>query len=87
MMRLAQILFVFLLKSVESSFEHVVKDILETRIVLGLKAEEGQFPFMASIVPLNPGGGKGNCAGSVISENYVLTAAHCIHKYTHYSFA
>ena len=47
-----------------------------TRIVGGLPARRGEFPWMAGLVSRR---GKVNfCGGSLISSNTVLTAAHCI---------
>lgn len=46
-------------------------------IVGGTEADEGEFPHMALL-------GRNDetwfCAGSLISENFVLTAAHCVVK-------
>lgn len=43
---------------------------------LGGYATEGQFPFMAALYHNQ----QFVCGGSVISENYILTAAHCLHN-------
>ncbi|XP_018324880.1 serine protease snake-like [Agrilus planipennis] len=47
-------------------------------IVGGEKARETEFPHMASIGYENQGSIKWLCGGSLISENFVLTAAHCL---------
>ena len=44
-------------------------------VVGGSAAQEGAFPFMAS---LQDGSGFAFCGGSIISSGWVLTAAHCV---------
>ncbi|XP_050332589.1 serine protease SP24D-like [Bactrocera neohumeralis] len=45
------------------------------RIVGGADADIGQFPHQVS---LQREDGSHTCGGSIISENYVITAAHCV---------
>lgn len=64
-------------------FEIVLADLLradalwsitefEPRIINGEEASPNQFPFHVGVKSE-----KGLCGGSLISEEYVLTAAHC----------
>lgn len=46
----------------------------QPRIVGGNSASEGQFPHQVLLRI----GNNGLCGGSIISENYVVTAAHCV---------
>jgi trypsin len=46
-----------------------------TRIVNGTEAEDGEFPFIVSIRIRSTR--QHDCGGSIISPDYILTAAHC----------
>ncbi|KFB40340.1 AGAP002432-PA-like protein [Anopheles sinensis] len=51
------------------------------RIVNGQEATPGQFPYQVALLgQFNQG--VGLCGGSIITNNYVLTAAHCVHSGT-----
>ncbi|CAG4952863.1 unnamed protein product [Colias eurytheme] len=51
---------------------------LASRIVGGVPAAPGQYPYQAGLISDIIGiNGNGVCGGSLISENRVLTAAHC----------
>lgn len=47
------------------------------RIVGGVEADRHQFPYQVGLVT-HLATGNGFCGGSLVSKNYVLTAAHCI---------
>lgn len=46
-----------------------------TRIVGGSPASDGQAPYQVS---LQDGAGRHFCGGSIISANWIVTAAHCL---------
>ena len=50
----------------------------EGRIANGENAENGQFPYQVGLDFEKEDGSTHVCGGSIISEEYVLTAAHCI---------
>lgn len=47
------------------------------RIAGGLEAERHQFPYQVGVVT-HLASGNGFCGGSLVSRNYVMTAAHCL---------
>lgn len=49
----------------------------ETRIVGGVPTGVNRYPWVARLVY----NGQFHCGGSLLNENYVLTAAHCVRKY------
>lgn len=53
------------------------KDKTVPLIVGGKDAEAGEFPFMAALGWEESSGYEYYCGGTLISENFVLTAAHC----------
>ncbi|XP_044268679.1 chymotrypsin-1-like [Tribolium madens] len=71
------ILFVVL--SVGSSLANVVKidPKIDWRVVGGSTASPGQFPF---IISLRTESNSHTCGGSLIANNWVVTAAHCVHN-------
>lgn len=48
-----------------------------TDIMNGVLVEEGQLPFMASLLIA----GERLCAGSIVTDRHILTAAHCVTGY------
>ncbi|KAG6450183.1 hypothetical protein O3G_MSEX006436 [Manduca sexta] len=52
------------------------EEIAQSRIVGGSASYVGQFPYQAGLLISLPGG-TGACGGSLLSNNRVLTAAHC----------
>ena len=44
------------------------------KIIGGIEAEEGDFPYQVSLRLLR---GNHFCGGSIISNQWILTAAHC----------
>ncbi|KAK7072254.1 hypothetical protein SK128_014832 [Halocaridina rubra] len=49
------------------------------RIVGGVEATPGQFPYIISMQVESGFGRYHSCGGSIYNENYVITAGHCVH--------
>lgn len=47
------------------------------KIVGGQKARRGQFPYQAAMYLYKPDQSSSKCGGSLISRQWILTAAHC----------
>ena len=52
-------------------------DDVNLKIVNGDYAEEHQFPYQVYIQTLQGGGMAAACGGTIISEKFIVTAAHC----------
>lgn len=50
----------------------------EGRIIGGEIAKDTQFPYIAILVVKNYEGKSWQCGSSIISDGWVLTAAHCV---------
>ncbi|XP_059054800.1 collagenase-like [Achroia grisella] len=57
------------------TFPESTRDV--SRIVSGWEAERGQLPFQLSIRMVNPNGSVNSCGGSIIHQEWGITAAHC----------
>lgn len=51
----------------------------DTRIVSGTEATPGEFPWMAHLTIVRKSRER-ECGGSLISQNWILTAAHCVDR-------
>lgn len=50
---------------------------LQPKIVNGKSASIGQFPYFAQLLFLTNNGSSSICGGSLITDEFILTAAHC----------
>lgn len=64
------------LGSAESKLLKVLKP-SNTRIIGGRPARPGQFPFIVSLIGVNGTRVSHRCGGTIISDCWILSAAHC----------
>lgn len=73
MMNCQLIVFVCLVTIVSSSWAcSCGRENIQTRIINGRDAQRNRYPWIVSVL------GAGGCAGTVINDRYILTAAHCM---------
>jgi secreted trypsin-like serine protease len=51
------------------------------RIVGGMEAKKNEFPWQAWLIMAQDGAAYGACGGSLINNQWILTAAHCVDLY------
>lgn len=52
----------------------------DARIVGGQKASLGQFPYQVVVYVIDADNNTFICGGSIIDNNWILTAGHCTYK-------
>ena len=50
----------------------------KTKVINGDKAEVGEYPWMAALYITKDGKRRFNCGGTLISQDVVVTAGHCV---------
>jgi secreted trypsin-like serine protease/subtilisin family serine protease len=67
------------LQTSAASVKYAVSPVVDTRIVGGSAAAAGAWPWQVQL-SINYGGSTYLCGGALLSNQWVLTAAHCIEK-------
>ncbi|KAH9638906.1 hypothetical protein HF086_004436, partial [Spodoptera exigua] len=68
---------------VEPEIAYIEDSLRGSRIVSGWEAVNGQFPYTVSIRNVGPTGGVSACTGSILTNEWILTAAHCLARFVH----
>lgn len=71
------------LSSITDDNQSILRSI-QTRIVNGQTSQPGQIPYQALLVISLLGGRSAVCGGSLISNEWVITAAHCAVEAAHF---
>ncbi|XP_065333429.1 trypsin-1-like [Cloeon dipterum] len=68
----------------QSAVARAFNNRLEERVLGGTQASINEFPYMLAIISSKSTSGEndGFCGGSLISSQYIITAAHCLKQYT-----
>lgn len=64
--------------TVENCGTSIIPPSSNDRIVGGNNAKPGEFPFLVSLRELDDNGFEHVCGASILNENWIVTAAHCI---------
>jgi len=63
-----------------STFDHNQAEVGSSRIIGGRIAEKNEFPWQVSLQLMESGVKTHICGGSIISDSWIITAAHCVKK-------
>jgi len=55
----------------------VSRQLESNRIINGVNANKDKWPFAANLKMISQFGGAGLCGGSILNDNWIITAAHC----------
>ena len=63
-----------------SKCECGVENLVNNRIIRGRKSPAGQYPWMVYLRMYFSGNQASSCTGSIINDQYIMTAAHCVQR-------